>query len=295
MRLRTAATAGFVAVVTVPLALAQVTDRYRVSSAPYGVGYPQSLHVVIVSPPDYVRDSIGRLGNDGHWKGPRYEASARPSLGGESGLDWSASIEKYPATRASILANLVHDWKPIAQGTEPIERRVGGRAAGAITGTWVLTQADAMAGEARYEAAIVFPLCGRTAHVWISALTPSGDSAGGTMGFGEYYVKGSIKPTDWNREQVMTTLRGIALDGNLPAARVTARRSGRAIVGAVADCTRRPVAGQVITLQRRSGAAWKAAGRGTTRANGAYSVPARVAGVYRVLVGARASNSVTVR
>jgi hypothetical protein len=152
-----------------------------------------------------------------------------------------------------------------------------------------------MAGEARYEAGLVFPICGRTAHVWISALTPSGDSAGGSMGFGEYYVNGSIPPTTWNREQVLETLRRVSLDGSLPAGRITAARRAGAIAGSVADCNRHPVAGQAITLQWRSGSAWKAAGRGTTRADGSYSLQARGAGVYRVVAGARASNSVTVR
>jgi hypothetical protein len=295
MRLKTAVFVGAVAVAAAPFALAQVTDRYQVASDPEAHGYARSLAVVLVSPPDYVRLSRGRLGNDGTWKGPRYQATLRPSLGADATLDWSVSIEKYAATRASIMKTLVHGWKPVAQGTEPIERRVGGRATGTITATWVLTQADALAGEARYEAGLVFPICGRTVRLWIDALTPSGDSAGGTMGYGEYYVKGSIPPTTWNRDQVLATIKGIALDGNLPAGRVTAARRGGAVAGTIADCNRHPLAGQAIVLQRRSGSAWKSAGTGKTRANGSYSVHARGAGVYRVVAGTRASNSVTFR
>jgi hypothetical protein len=295
MRLRTAVLVGAVAVAAAPLALAQVTDRFRVASDAEGHGYPSALVVVLASPTDYVLYSRGRLGNDASWKGPRYEASLRPSLGGDAMLDWGASIEKYPATRASIMSTLVHDWQPIAQGTEPIERRIGGRAAGTITGTWVLTQADKMAGEARYEAGLVFPICGRTVRLVIAALTPSGDSAGGSMGYGEYYVKGSIPPTTWNKDQVMATIHGISLDGNLPAARLTAARRGSAIAGTATDCYRRPLVAQALRLQRKSGTAWKAAGAGKTRADGSYSLRARGAGVYRIAVGSRTSNSVTVR
>jgi hypothetical protein len=277
------------------LAMAAVQNRFQVASDPLGKGYPRSLAIVIDSPPDYVLDSIGRLGNDGHWKGPRYQATLRPSLGSDSTLDWSAGLYREPSTRATIIANLVHDWAPIQEGTEAIERRVGGRSAAPITGTWVLTKAPPMAGDARYEAGLVFPLCGPSAYLGISALTPSTDSAGGTMGFGEYRMANGSKPSDWNREQLLATIRGISLAGSLPASRVSARAVGRRVTGSARDCTRAPSAGLQVTLERRVGRRWVRAARGRTSAAGAFALRARSAGTYRAVVGSRRSAAVRVR
>jgi hypothetical protein len=85
-------TAGLVGLTLAALALAQVQNKFQVASDAEGHGYPRSLLIVIDSPPDYTLDFIGRGGNDASWKGPRYEATLRPSLGAESTLDWSASI-----------------------------------------------------------------------------------------------------------------------------------------------------------------------------------------------------------
>jgi hypothetical protein len=277
------------------VAAAQVTDRYRIASDPDAQGYSRSLALVIASPPEYVLDSRGRLGNDASWKGPRYQATGRPSLGGESGLGWSAGVEKEGATRATIVANLVHDWQVIREGTEPIERRIGGRQVGAIPGRWLLTQGTVMAGEARYEAGVVIPLCGRTAYIGISALTPSGDSAGGTMGFGEYLVNGTVKPTEWNREKVLETIRGLSLDGNLPAGRITAARRGRAIAGRVGDCNGHPAAGEGVRLEQRSGSSWsRTRVSAKTSVSGTYSLRAAAPGTYRVVAGGKRSAPVTI-
>lgn len=278
-------------IVAVPLAFAQVQDRYRVSSDPDARGYPASLGVVLVSPPDYVRSFIGRLGNDGEWKGPRYQATGKADLGGDSTLGWSAAIEKAPSTRQTIIDNLVHDWGVIREGTEPIERRVGGRDVGTLSGTWVLTQGTPMAGEARYEAGLVFPLCGRTAYIGISALLPSTDSAGGALGFGEYRIMG-MAPTVWNREQVLATIRGISVEGSLPVGRITAARRGARIAGSVTDCNGHPVAGVAVRLERLVGRTWRTAARGKTRADGSYALAARGTGPFRAVAGDRRSRPI---
>src|ERR671927_503875 len=112
MRLRLAAVlAGGTALSLAPAVVAQVQDRFRVAA-----GYSRTLVVVLKSPPEYTRESIGRFGNDGHWKGPRYQATKRASLGGESKLDWAAPVEREPATRATIIKHLVQDWKVIEEG-----------------------------------------------------------------------------------------------------------------------------------------------------------------------------------
>ena len=275
-------------------ALAQVQDRYRVSIAGEARTYPADLTVVIDSPPEYVRDVLGRGGNDGSWRGPRYQATGLASLAGDSGLGWSAAVYREPATRATIIANLVHDWAPILEGTEEIERRVRGQDVGSLQGTWVLTKGTPMAGEARYEAGLVIPLCGRTAYLGISALSPSGDSAGGSMGFGEYRMANGERPTVWNREKVLETIRGVSVEGSLPPSRVTARPARRRVSGSVTDCNGDASAGIAVRLERQSGRRWLRAASGRTTAAGAY-VLAATPGTYRVVAGTRRSATVRVR
>jgi hypothetical protein len=284
--------AAAVALACVSAALATVTDRFRVASEPEAKGYPTSLVLSITSPPKYVLDYAGRLGNDGHWKGPRAQATLRPSLGGDASLDWGAGVYRAPATAATFLANRAQSWAVVAQGVEPVERRVGGRDASAIASRWVLTQGSVMAGEARYEAGLLIPICGRTLLVNVSALSPSGDSAGGSMGFGEYVIEG-MKPTEWNRIQVLETFKGMRLEGNLPAARLTATRRGATIAGRATDCNRAPLAAQALRLERQVGRTWRAAGRGKTKADGSYALAApRGGGPYRVVAGTRRSAAV---
>jgi hypothetical protein len=294
LRLTTALGAG-AALVCAAVAAAQVQDRFLVASDPDSSGYPRALAVVIESPPEYVRDFIGRGGNDAAWTGPRYQATGLASLGGDSSLDWSIEVEKKPSTRQTIIDNLVHDWAPVAEGAEAIEHTIAGRAVGTFQGTWVLTQGTPMAGEARYEAGLVFPLCGRNVRLHISALTPASDSAGGSMGFGEYRIQG-MKPTEWNRAKVLETIRGVSVDGGLPAARIRLRAAGRVIRGSAADCNARPAAGVLAQLERRSGKRWKRVTGFRLTALGTFSTRIRWgSGTYRVVSGGKASNTVRVR
>lgn len=295
MRTGTAALAALAALAAAAGGFAQVQDRFRVSSDPEGVGYPPSLNVVFDSPPDYVRESIGRLGNDGHWTGPRYQATLRASLGSNATIDWSAGVERDPATRATIIESLAQGWPAVQEGVEPIERRIAGRETAPVNALFVLTQGTPQAGEARYELGLVLPICGRTVIIRVSALTPSGNSAGGAMGFGEYRMANGQAPTVWNREQTLATMRGISLDGNLPAANVAVRAAGRSVVGTATDCYRAPIAGTAATLERRGGKRWVRAARATTNAAGAATLHARAAGTYRIVVGGRPSAAIRVR
>lgn len=283
-----------VALVCASLASATVTDRFRIAGEVEGRGYPPSLVLAITSPPTYVRDYAGRLGNDGHWKGPRAQATLRPSLGSQATIDWSAGVYRGPATASTFLANRAQSWDVVARGVEAIERRIGGRDVGSIRAAWVLTQGSVMAGEARYEAGVLIPLCGRTLLFNVDALSPSGDSAGGPMGFGDYVIEG-MKPTEWNRLQILETIKALRLDGNLPAARVTAARRGGTIAGTATDCNRQPLAGQRVVLERLSGKKWARATVGKTTATGAFVFRSSGAGTYRVEVAGKRSAPVRVR
>lgn len=289
---------GLGALVAAPLVLAQVQDRIGVRGLEGNDTdhYARSLSIVAVSPPEYKRgccyDSDG-----GEWSGPRYEATARASLGGEAKIDWDIGVAvRKPSTRATLVPLLTHGWPIVAQGTHQVEHRVGGRKVGTIPGYWILTRSTFYGDvDAAMEAMIGFPLCdGNTVYAKFGLLLPSGDSAGGAQGYGDYVIAGQ-KPTVWNAAKAMQAIRGIRLEGNRPSARVTAAARGRAIVGQVQDCSKHALAGQSLALQRKVGGAWSSAGTGRTSATGSFSIAARGAGTYRVVAGARSSNAVSVR
>jgi hypothetical protein len=279
------------------LAFAQVEDRIilRATGGNAVAHYSPALAAVAVSPPEYSRGCCYDS-NGGEWTGPRYQATGRADLGGDSKYDWTVGVAvRAGGTRAALIANLTHDWPVASEGQQPVEHRVGGRAVGTIGGYWVLTRSPIEgANDARMEAAVGFPLCdGNTAYAKFSLLLPSGDSAGGSIGYGEYLING-MHPTDWNAEKAMQSIRGVRLEGNRPAARVTAVARGRRVSGRVADCNAHPLAGLAVQLQQRTGS-WRTVSSARTSAGGTYSFAARSAGTYRVRAGARTSSPVRVR
>ena len=290
------------AAVAAPLAWAAVDERlsagtYLQGNNQAGGTYSTGLFVVLRSPPEYERSTIGRFGNDGVWKGPPYAATLRPSLGGDSTIDWGIVFEFDTADpREAIKQNLVHDWPEIEARQVNVLHRIGAQAVGTVPSAWSLTRSTfSGAVDARYEAAVAVPICGGFALTQFSTLQPSGDSAGGSIGFGDYLVKGSVKPTVWNREQLRFAIDGVRLEGPLPVARLTAAARGRRVTGRASDCHAHPVAGARVTLERRVGRRWARAGTRSTGPLGTYAVPARRPGLYRVAVGARRSAAVRVR
>jgi len=279
-------------------ALAQVQDRIvlKATGGNALAHYSPTLAAGVVSPPEYTRGCCYDF-NGGEWTGPRYQATGRASLGADSKYDWTVGVaERIRDTRAALIANLTHDWPVVSEGEQQVEHRVGGRPVGTIGGYWVLTRSPfGGADDARMEAAVGFPLCdGNTAYAKFSLLLPSGNSAGGSIGFGEYLING-MRPTDWNTEKGMQAIRGVWAEGNRPGARVTAAARGRRVSGRVADCSAHPLAGVTVQLQRQSGRRWVRAAKGRTTATGTFSLPARSAGTYRVVVGSRRSAAVRVR
>jgi hypothetical protein len=288
------ATVGALAVAG--LAVAQVEDKIslRATGGNDHAHFSPALMIVVVSPPEYNRGCCYDA-NGGEWTGPRYQATGLASLGADSKYDWSVGVAiGVRDTRAGLIANLVHDWPVVSEGQQPVEHRVGGRAAGTIGGHWLLTRSPfGGANDARMEAALGFPLCeGSTAYMRVSLLLPSGDSAGGS--FGEYRING-MRPTDWNTEKAMQAIRGVRLEGNRPATRITASARGRRVSGRAADCDAHPLAGLTVQLQRRAGRAWRTVSSTRTSAGGTYSLAARSAGTYRARAGTRTSASVRVR
>jgi len=298
MRMRTAAiVVGLGALVAAPLVLAAAQGRALLRGIEGNPTdhYSPTLAMAVVSPAEYKRGCC-HDSNGGEWTGPRYEATGRPSLGATSTIDWSVGVAvKGGATRAALIANLTHDWPVVSEGRQAVPHRVGGRPAGTIGGYWVLTRSTfSGADDSRMEAALGIPLCdGNTAYTKFSLLLPSGNSAGGDMGFGDYIING-MRPTDWNAAKAMQSIRGVRLEGNRPGARVTAVRRGAAIAGNVTDCSKHPLAGQAVVLERRSGSSWSRAASGKTIATGAYSLRTRGAGIYRVVAAGKRSAPVRV-
>lgn len=296
--MRRATAIGLGGLVTASLALAGVQDRIalRGQSGNPTDHYAPSLAFVVVSPPEYKRGCCYDS-NGGEWVGPRYQATGRPSLGADSKYDWTVGVAvKAGATRKALVANLTHDWPVVSEGRQAVPHRVGGRAAGTVAGHWILTRSTFYgAVDAQMEAAVGVPLCdGNTAYVKFSLLLPSGDSAGGAQGFGDYLING-VAPTVWNREKAMQAIKGVQFEGNRPATRVTAARRGAAVAGKVLDCSNHPLAGQGVRLERKTGGSWSTARSGKTNGGGVYSLGTRGPGVYRVVADARRSVIVTVR
>ena len=264
-------------------ALAGVSDRVR--AAPPGMNataaFSAGLWINFTSPPDYRRGCC--YDNDGgQWLGPRYAATGYPSLAGDSAIDWGYSPVRAANAQAAVRDNLVHaDGREVASGTVAVPHLVGGRNAGSISAFYVITQLSEMAGNARHEGGLAFPLGrGMYAHASWSLLSPCCDSAGP---YGTYRVNG-VLASAWNRAQVEAAVRGVALDGSLPPARLTARRSGRRVRGVTTDSFGHPVARATARLERRSGRRWRLAASSRTSTTGSYSLSARRPGTYRVSI-----------
>lgn len=280
------------------VAFAQVQDRItlRGQSGNPTDHYSPALAIVAVSPPEYKRGCCYDS-NGGEWVGPRYQATGRPSLGADSKYNWSVGVAvKAGGTRKALIANLTHDFPVVSEGRLRVKHRVGGRAAGRVGGYWVLTRSTFDgADDARMEAAVGFSLCdGNTAYARFSLLLPSGNSAGGTIGFGEYLIN-DMRPTDWNAAKGMQAIRAISLEGNRSAARVTAVALGRRVSGRVSDCDAHPLAHLAVELQQRTGGSWRKVSSVQTSRVGTYSLAAPSAGTYRVRAENRTSALVRVR
>ena len=93
MRLKVAIAIGLGALVAAPLVLAQVQDRIplRGQSGNPSDHYSPTLAIVAVSPPEYKRGCCYDS-NGGEWVGPHYQATGRPSLGGDSKYDWTVGL-----------------------------------------------------------------------------------------------------------------------------------------------------------------------------------------------------------
>jgi hypothetical protein len=189
----------------------------------------------------------------------------------------------YRATSAVDAAAQVRtfEWKVIETSSVPLPHVAGGRSLGTIAATLVLTDSGGDTGY--HESGLAFPIArGR----FVAARAWSGGNAFACV------VDGDGPVAQWHRRVARESVAGIRVEGNLPPARVSARRSGRFVRGAVSDLYRHPLVGASVVLERRSGQRWRVVSRGKTSRTGAYSLRLRAAGLYRV---ATSSGGATVR
>ena len=288
------ATIAALAATGLALALTQVEDRISLKATGGNVleHYSPALAIVAVSPAEYRRGCCYDS-NGGEWTGPRYVASGDPSEGAVHKFDWSVGVAvKEGVTRAALIANLTQDWPVVSEGKALVKHRVGGRAAGTISGYWILTRSPGLgANDARMEAMVGLSLCdGNNAFASFDLLVPSSNSASS----GEFRING-MRASDWNAAKAMQSIRGIRFEGNRPATRVTAAVQARRVFGRVLDCSAHPLAALAVELQRRTGSSWGTVSSARTSATGAYSFAGRSSGTYRVRAGTRASAPVRVR
>lgn len=249
-------------VVAAPVALAADTDRVLLA--------PRGLHAAITTLPQYTR--MGFDGDSGNWRGPNCVPRGRLDLSAPLSLSWGIGVQ--PATSALDAArqSRTFDWKVIETTTVPLPHVVGGRTVGTIPATLVLTDSGSDTGY--HEAGLGFALArGR----FVGARAWSGGNAFACI------VDGPGTPVaQWHRRVARESLAVIRVEGNLPPARVTVRRSGRRARGSVSDAHGHPLVAAPVTLERRRGARWRVVSRAKTSVTGAYSLRLRAAGLYRV-------------
>ena len=250
--------------------------------------FSTTLYVDVALVSGYTRKAFD--GDSGRWDGPGYHASLKPTLAGVTHLGWGVAFDL--ASRLSLEAfdkRYALDfgtWQVLQQGPRAIPHLIGGKQVGTINGLMMLTQAPGD-NAAAFDSAVSFALCkGVIAVAHFSTLTPSSNNP---HPFGTYLVDDGTDVQVWNRDHISAALDGVALNGYLPAARLTATARGRSVQGVVSDCVGHPMPKVAVKV-------------GSTRAvtSGSGSYVARVArpGSYVVSVtagGGSARRTVRVR
>jgi hypothetical protein len=260
--------AGVVTALSVAqLAPGQAIERVRVDRP---AAAPDGLFLVVESPDEYSRAALRPT--SGSWIGPDYWLPGNPAMRNKVSMDWEVGYDERPlATERIALANLTRDWTEDQRAGVSIDHVVGSRVVGTIPGFFVL---QAVRRSAPSELVVAFPVAPKLhAFVRFLLLRPESD---------DYYVKGSILGSSWNRGQALLAMSRVRLEGNLPPSVVSIRvRRKGVIAGFVVDFFRHGVVGVPATLERRVGSGWKRVKTVRTSALGGYSFKVKP-GSYRV-------------
>jgi hypothetical protein len=262
--------AGVVAALSVAqLAPGQSIERVRVDRP--AAGLPANLNLLIGSPDEYSRQSA--RATSGTWIGPAYWLPANPAIRNNASMDWEVGYdERVMSTERVALVNLTKDWTEDQRAGVSVDHLVGGRVVGTIPGFFVL-QVERRSSPS--ELVVAFPLSEKL-HTFVRFVLPRPETD-------DYFVKGSILASSWNRGQALLAMSRVRLEGNMPPSVVTIRqRRKRVLVGFVVDFYRHAVVGIPVTLQRRAGSRWvRIRGARTTRLGG-FLFKVGKPGSYRV-------------
>jgi hypothetical protein len=240
-------------------------------------GLSPLLYVVVPVVRDYRQTKFD--GEQAEWRGPDYHATQK------AGTDATTLFLRSEfASDAGSLAGmtrkaLVHTtWPVAAKESVKVPRLLGGRTVGAVAGL-VLLAGEPIEGSARFESVVAIPLChGVFGAIDFYAGAPPQDASGSA---GQYLV-GDTPAKQWNHDHALAATHGVKLDGPLPGGRISARRVGAAVSGAVADCGG-GLQHVPLQLQRNAGAGWTTVRRGASGPGGRFRLAIRGAGRYRVV------------
>jgi hypothetical protein len=263
--------AGVVTALSVAqLAPGQAVDRVRVAPNPPVASIPDGLFVLVGSPDAYSRAAAS--GTRGTWVGPPYGTAGAANPSGNATIEWEVGFDARPLdTERVALGNLTQDWVEDQRAGVSIPHVVGGRVVGDIPGFFVL---QVQRQSAPSELVVAFRLSSDF-HAFVRFLLTRPES-------NQHYVNGSILASSWNRGQALVAMSRVKLEGNLPPSLVSIRprKGGRMVGGFALDFLRHAVVGIPVTLERRTGSAWRRVATVRTSRFGGYSFRVRP-GSYR--------------
>jgi hypothetical protein len=271
-----------IALCAVPIVAAGDTDRVRVGGSSATRAFSPRTHVVVTSPDDYVR--TGFDGDHGDWRGPLCVVSSNASLSGEVAVSWSIGFSNRYRTagEAADRGRTFRDLLIVQRAELKIPHRIRGKKVGSIIGEYVLAATRQEYGWA--EIGLGIPL---TRGVFVAArFWSTGPSFRCTVG-------GTASEL-WHLQAAQAAVARVVIDGNLPAARLTAYPQRRRVVGFVSDGFGHPLVGVQVTVERLVRGAWRRVGSAATDASGHYRA-GTLPGTVRVTLGSLRSAPVRVR
>lgn len=260
-------------VVAVPLALAQEIDRVQVGLPGRNTtrGFSSATYLTAHAPEGYRRASEGRMLK---WVGPTCVPPTMPQFAAELAITWGIGFDNgvRTAEQAAEKARTFSDWTVVERSAIAIPHVIRGREVGKLPGFYVI-------GAAREEGG------------WHEGGLGISMSRG-VFALGEFWSRANtfrcivngVESRAWHLDATRRAIAAIAVDGNLPPARVTARARGRRVAGQVTDGFGHPVAGVRVTFERRVGRTWRRAGAGASDALGRYDARPRQSGTIRAVV-----------
>jgi hypothetical protein len=279
---RTIAAALAAALAVVPMAAAADTDRVRIGGSSTTRDFSPRTAVVVTSPEAYVRTTFD--GDHGRWRGPSCAVPSNPSLSRDVAIAWSVALsDRYRSAEEAALAARTHASLPLVErGDLKLPHRIRGKDVGTIRAEYVVAATPQEYGWAELGLGIpltrgVFAL----ARFW---------STGPSFAC----IVGATVAKQWHRDAVAAALARVVVDGNLPAARITAYAQRRRVVGFVSDGFGHPVVAVQVAVERRVRGTWRRADSAATDAGGHYRA-ATLPGTVRVTLGSLRSAPVRIR